>query len=94
MKLPDILAYTKADRTTALVAAGFLIATIAFAHVLFQPTISWGVLYLLPIMIASLYLSRKGILALAALCTILREVFGPFEWSQGGATRATIGLVA
>ncbi len=94
MKLPDILAYTRADRTTALAASGFLIATIAFAHVLFQPSISWGVLYLLPIMIASLYLSRKGVLALAVLCTILREVFGPLGWAQGGSTRATIGLVA
>lgn len=95
MKLPDILsAYAKADRTTALAVAGFLIATIAFADWRFRPGVSLGVLYLVPILIAALYVSRKELLGLAVLCIAFRELFGPFQWDWGVAVRAGFGLVA
>jgi len=94
MRLPDILAYSRADRITALTTAGFLIATVAFAHYLFQPSVSLGFLYLFPIIIASLHVSRKGIFLLGVLCTLLREVFGPLQWDWGVVPRSVIGLLA
>ncbi len=95
MKLPDILSVPKQiDRTTVLAAVGFVIATIAFADSFLSPAFSLGFLYLLPIMAAALFISRKELLGLAILCTVLREALGPFQWDWGVAVRAFFGLVS
>ncbi len=95
MKLPDILvAYSRSDRTTAVAVAGFLIATIAFADSRFQPGFSLGFFYLIPILIAALYVSRTELFVLAATCTALREILGPFENDFGIVVRSGIGMLA
>jgi len=95
MKLPDILvAYSRSDRTTAVAVAGFLIATIAFADSRFQPGFSLGFFYLIPILIAALYVSPTELFVLAATCTLLRELFGPFEADFGIVVRTAIGMLA
>ncbi|HSB13014.1 MAG TPA: ATP-binding protein [Bryobacteraceae bacterium] len=95
MKLPDILsARQRLDRTTVLAVAGFLIASIAFADFLLSPAVSLGFLYLYPIMMAALFVSRTELLGLAILCTLLREILGPFQWDWGVGVRAFFGLVS
>jgi PAS domain S-box-containing protein len=95
MKLPDILSAPKRlDRTTALIAVSFLIATVAFADTFLSPLFSLGVLYLIPIMVAALFVSRKELLALAILCTALREALGKFPSDWGVVVRAFFGLVS
>lgn len=95
MKLPDILSAPKRlDRTTALIAVSFLIATVAFADTFLSPLFSLGVLYLIPIMVAALFVSRKELLALAILCTALREALGKFPWDWGVVVRSFFGLVS
>jgi PAS domain S-box-containing protein len=95
MKLPDILAaYSKADRMTAVTTAAFLIVTIAFADLRFTPAVSLGFLYLLPMLITALFVSRLELLSLAITCTLLREAFGPFEWGWGVLVRSVLGLLA
>lgn len=95
MKLPDILsAPKKLDRTSALIAVGFLIATVAYADSFLSPVYSLGFLYLIPIMAAALFVSRKELAALAILCTILREALGKFPWDWTVAVRAFFALVS
>ena len=95
MKLPDILAaYSRSDRSTALATATVLIASIAVADSFFQPGFSLGFLYLIPILVAALYVSRTELLILAAVCTFLREVLGPFDRDFGIVVRSVIGMLA
>ncbi len=78
-----------------LAALAFLMASIALADLSrLSRGVSLGFLYLLPILFAALYLSRKEILALAVLCTLLREALGPFAWERGVALRSALGLLA
>jgi PAS domain S-box-containing protein len=95
MKLPDILSVPKRlDRTTAMIAVAFLIATVAFADTFLNPLFSLGFLYLIPIMVAALFVSRKELLGLAILCTALREALGKFPWDWGVAVRSFFGLIS
>jgi PAS domain S-box-containing protein len=85
----------KSDRMAVLAALAFLIASIALADLSrLSRGLSLGFLYLLPILFAALYLSRKEILVLATLCTLLREALGPFAWDRGLALRSALGLLA
>ncbi len=96
MSLQDLfVADAKSDRTAVLAAVAFLIAAIALADLSnLSFGLSLGFLYLLPILVAAVYLTRKEILALAVLCTLLREALGPFAWDRGLAIRSALGLLA
>ncbi len=96
MKLHDIYnGDPKSDRLSVLAASAFLMATIALADLSrLSGGISLGFLYLLPMVFAAMYVSRKEILVLAILCTLLREAFGPFAWSPGLAIRSGLGMLA
>src|SRR5271169_5397254 len=77
----DLLSiYAPANRTRLVIAAGVIIASIAFVDWLTPPVISLGFLYLLPIMILGGFLSRIQLVAVAFACAMLRTVFlGPVE---------------
>jgi two-component system, LuxR family, sensor kinase FixL len=55
---------------------------------------SLGFLYIFPIMLAALVLSRSSLLLLVAVCTILRELFAPFPSNLESLGRGFMGLVA
>ena len=85
---------SKSDRTAVLAALAFLIASIALLDLSEMGRgLSLGFLYLFPILVGALYLTRKEILGLAVLCALLRETLGPFS-SQGLALRSGLGLLA
>jgi two-component system sensor kinase FixL len=96
MKLASMLAaHAKVARVALLATSAFLIAGIALAD--FSELgrgQSLGLFYLLPVLIAATRLTRKQVLALAALCTLLREALGPLAWGEGVLGRALIGLLA
>jgi PAS domain S-box-containing protein len=64
-----------------LVQAGVIIAAIAAVDWRFDVDISFGFLYLFPMLMVGGCLTRPQIAAVAALCTGLSEAFDPFHWT-------------
>src|SRR5581483_3345201 len=56
------------------------------------PTMTIGFLYLVPILISAAALNGAQIVALAALCSFLREAFDPLQWSAGAGGRILTAL--
>jgi len=73
------------------VVAGIMVAVIAWADA-HLPTMSIGFLYLIPILISAAALNSLQIVALAAVCSFLREAFDPLEWSAGATGRILTSL--
>jgi two-component system sensor kinase FixL len=65
---------------TRVVLAGFLIVTIALIDSRVDPPISFGFLYLFPILLVGTVWPRWAILMMAVVCTILSDVFDPFPF--------------
>lgn len=68
-----------------------LVAIIAFVDWRISLNLSLGFLYLIPIMLASLWLDRWQIVLLTTLCTLMREMFGPFLGDPHAGSR--LGMV-
>ena len=68
------------SRTTVLLWAVILIVVIALVDWHFEDNISFGFLYLFPMLMVGGCLTRWQIAAVAALCTGLTEAFDPFPW--------------
>lgn len=68
-------------RGPALSWAGVLIGVVALIDWRLDVDISFGFLYLFPMLIAGVCLTRLQIAAVAALCTGLTEAFDPFPWT-------------
>jgi two-component system sensor kinase FixL len=64
--------------TRTVLAAGFLIATIAFVDS--RVNLSFGLLYLFPIILAGTVLPRWQVVLMALLCTWLTDLFDPFPF--------------
>jgi two-component system sensor kinase FixL len=77
----------KGKRLPWLVLGGVSVAAIALVDWLVTPNVSIGTFYLLPIVLAAPILNRWQIAALAAGCSILREVFAPFVGEPGAILR-------
>src|ERR1044071_5905777 len=70
--------------TTAIIAAdGYIF-----------PGTTLGILYVIPVTVAALVVSRWQIIVLAVIYAILREHFGPNPWSSETTTRLGMGLLA
>ena len=67
------------ERAKTLTIAAVGIGLIALADFQIKPNVSLGFLYIVPILIASGFLARWQIVAVAAVCAVLREVLGPFS---------------
>jgi len=80
-----------ANCTRTLVSGFALTAAIAILDWKIEPNISFGFLYLFPILLMAPCLSRTELAGVAALCAILREAFGPFVWGVESLPR--LGLV-
>jgi len=65
-----------------LVWAGVFIATIALVDWRFEENVSFGFLYLLPMLMVGGSLNLLQMALVAALCTGLTEAFDPFPWAM------------
>src|ERR1700736_6646444 len=72
--------FLQGSRTTVLLSAAALVAAIALVDWYFEDNISFGFLYLFPMLMVGGCLARWQIAGVAALCTALTEVFDPFPW--------------
>lgn len=83
------------SRTRVLVWAGAFIAVIALVDWRLEENISFGFLYLLPMLMLGASLTRLQIAAVAALCTGLTEAFDPFPWTMSlGISRLVLTFAA
>jgi two-component system, LuxR family, sensor kinase FixL len=73
--------FLQGSRTTMLVWAGIFIALIALIDSHFEDNVSFGFLYLFPMLMAGSCLTRLQMAGVAAICTGLTEVFDPFLWT-------------
>jgi two-component system sensor kinase FixL len=91
IRLDGFLEYAESHRVTVCGAAAVMIVVIAWgdAHL---PTMSIGFLYLIPILISAAALNGLQIVALAAVCGVLREAFDPLQWSAGASGRIVTAL--
>ncbi|MFL6351716.1 MAG: ATP-binding protein [Bryobacteraceae bacterium] len=94
MKSELLTGWLPATRRTALITAVVMIFVIALADGLWAANISLGLLYFFPIVISAGYLSTSEIIAVALVCTLLRELFSPFLWAQSLAPRLITSFVA
>jgi two-component system, LuxR family, sensor kinase FixL len=80
-----LLRLSDARKRGILVQAGLLIAAIAILDWRIDLNISFGFLYLFPILLVANVLSRWQIVALAVLCTTLSDLLDPFRFTFGVA---------
>ena len=83
-----------ARRKTILAVGLLMAAVIALFDRFLARDVSIGILYVLPITVLALVLSRWQILACAVLAAFLREYLGPAAWTEDTPTRWILALVA
>src|SRR6266550_8739801 len=83
------------SRARVLACAGLFIAVIALVDWHFQENISFGFLYLFPMLMVGGSLNRLQLAVVAALCTGLTEAFDPFPWAMPvGISRVILTFAA
>jgi two-component system, LuxR family, sensor kinase FixL len=89
------LRFLPVSRTTALLCAGALTTIVALIDWRFDVNISFGFLYLFPMLMVGSRLARWQIALVAALYTGLCEAFGSFPWAPAvGIPRLILTFVA
>src|SRR5215472_12668002 len=78
--------WLQAGRRKLLVRAGLLTAAVAIIDWRLDQNISFGFLYLFPMLLVGSVSPRWQIVAAAAICTVLEELFDPFPWAPGAAS--------
>jgi two-component system, LuxR family, sensor kinase FixL len=76
----------KGTRRSVLFRAGTTVAAIALLDWLVIAQVPLGFLYLIPMMMVGSVLERLPIVAFAALCTLLAEIFGDLDWNPRTGT--------
>src|SRR5215471_5957417 len=85
----------RGSRAGVLARAALFIAAIALLDWRFDVNISFGFLYLFPMLMVGGCLPRWQIALVAALCTGLSEAFDPFPWApQVGVPRLILTVAA
>jgi two-component system sensor kinase FixL len=80
-----IFRYLHGTRAAVLARAGFLIGIVAVIDWRVDLNISFGFLYLFPMMLVGTVLPRWGIVCTALLCTVLSDLFDPFKFTIAAA---------
>ncbi len=94
-RMQDFLTLLGSSRTKTLVYATFFISGLAFIDWYFEENISFGFLYLFPMLMVGSCLPRTLTAAVALLCTGLTEAFDPFPWDMPiGISRIVLTFVA
>src|SRR5581483_8588568 len=88
-RLEGFFGYAESHRAAICGLAVVLVGVIAWADANL-PTMSIGFLYLFPILISGAALNAAQIVALALLCSILREAYDPLVWSAGATGRILV----
>ncbi len=83
-RLDSFLAYSESHRLIVSGIAALLVGGIAAVDWVL-PQVTFGYLYLLPILLAAAALNRFQILGMAVLCAYLREAFDPLQGTPGAA---------
>ena len=95
MPQPSLSGFLHGGRSASLGRAAVAIAIIALVDWRFDVDISFGFLYLFPMLMVGAHLTRWQIAGVAALCTVLSEAFGPLHWNaQLGVTRLILAFAA
>lgn len=81
------------NRVPVLLASGSILVIVALTDWLTTPYLSLGFLYLFPIMLASAFLPRWGILLLGVACAWLSALFSSLERSPARLAFETLALV-
>jgi two-component system sensor kinase FixL len=79
-RVPMLSLFLRGGTKSVLLKAGLLIALIAFADWRADKDVTLGFLYLFPMLMVGSVLKRWQIAIVAALCTLLAEIFDSFEW--------------
>jgi PAS domain S-box-containing protein len=75
--------FLKASRIRLLLIAGVMVAIVALVDWRIDLNVSFGFLYLFPMLLVGNCLPRWQLAAVAGLCTLLAERFDPFPWTPG-----------
>src|SRR5580704_15782732 len=95
MRETFVVRVLEASRTTILLWAAILITVIAVVDWHFENDVSFGFLYLFPVLMVGGYLTRWQLAGVAALCTGLTEAFDPFPWVMPvGVSRVILTFAA
>jgi PAS domain S-box-containing protein len=95
MPQPSFSGFLDGTRSKSLGRAAVAIAVVALVDWRFDVEISFGFLYLFPMLMVGAHLTRWQIAAVAALCTAFSEAFGSFHWNmQLGVTRLILTFAA
>ncbi|MBI3695843.1 MAG: PAS domain S-box protein [Acidobacteria bacterium] len=90
----SIRGYLLGNKRRVLVANAFLVAAIALVSSQLKANTALTFLYVFPMLVGGSYMSRAGILALAAVCTVLRNAFTPSPFETDAAVRSVMSLFA
>lgn len=90
--LERFLGYVERNRKQVFATAALLFGAILFLDWKIVLDRSLGFLYILPILLVAGFLSNLQVLALAAVCALLREQFTPGDWGPGAWWRILTGF--
>lgn len=79
-RIPMLSFFLRGGTRSVLLKAGALIAVIAFADWRADKDVTLGFLYLFPMLMVGSVLKRWQIGIVAAICTLLAEIFDSFDW--------------
>src|SRR5262245_47838678 len=96
MKMPDRLLgnASPGGRLWLFFLSAAAIALIAFIDARLEANVSLGFLYVFPILLSALFLSRWQLVAVAVVCAVLRERLSPYPWDSEAAARTAMVTVA
>ncbi|MBK5290122.1 MAG: PAS domain-containing protein [Acidobacteriia bacterium] len=89
-----ILLFADRSRKSFLLTGLVLCAVIVLADWKIRPTASLGLLLIFPVMLSAIVLPRMQIAVFAAVCSVLREVFGPIRGQPGYEPRLLLVWLA
>jgi len=92
-RLDNFLAYSESHRLKVCAVAAVLIGVIAYADAIL-PDVSFGFLYLIPVLISAAALNSAQIIALSVVLGILREIYDPLHWATGASERLAVVIAA
>jgi len=84
----------RTSRTQLLIGAGAMVALVALIDWRVDLNVSFGFLYLFPMLIAGYCLPRWQVAIVAGLCTLLAERFDPFPWEPAAGIPRDIFMFA
>jgi two-component system, LuxR family, sensor kinase FixL len=91
----SVFRFLQGSRTTILLWAALIVSVVALLDWHFENNISFGFLYLFPMLMAGSCLKPWQVAGVALLCTGLTEAFDPFRWAMlEGASRLFLTFAA